>query len=263
MAPNLPYIGVTGAINSQQIAAVLKMVQDKSPLEETFCKRVLSLGVLTNSKTFTGEPQKHPNRPEKDKIDKIFNYNLYPYVMNIVHYSTRIDIEFCTQLWQAMESGGKFANGIQINYPWPEKKALKTFKDIYRNKKIILQINKKAMEMLDNNPEKIATKVFNDYKSTADYILVDTSGGHGMPLDPGFSETIASNLYRQDMFNVGIGLAGGISAKTMYLIEGIANRFPEISIDAEDGLIDNTGQLDPEKAVAYIFAALKLFQAPL
>ena len=55
---------------------------------------------------------------------------------------------------------------------------------------------------------------------------------------------------------VGLGVAGGLCAERLYLLDGLLDEFPNLSIDAEGRLRDANDQLDLSAAKDYVLGAI-------
>ena len=223
-----PYVGVTGFTSRLQVEMLLGKMPENS-------NRRLMVGVLLSHKTLQGVTNKWPNRyPQPDKIAEIFPS--HPLAFNLIHYHTKESKTLFDQLRFIIEQGfaGPNCHGFQLNVAWPNPQELNRFRAIYLSKWIVLRVGERALEMVDYSPEKLADKVEKEYR-TADYILLDQSGGFSKPLDKKRIERYLRELKARNL-NVGLGTAGGLSPRTLGLVKALADEFPELSIDVESGL---------------------------
>lgn len=64
----------------------------------------------------------------------------------------------------------------------------------------------------------------------------------------------------EDMdLDIGLGVAGGLSAETLHLVEPLIEEFPDLSIDAEGRLRDESDKLDLTAAKRYAVKSLDMF----
>jgi len=252
-----PYIGVTGFMDEADVREVLFVFPKDA-------RHKLMVGVLASQKTFRGEQNKYPNRyPDKDAIGKIFVD--HPQALNLVHYHTLVsDQMLASELMAVRQAAGPHCHGFQLNVRWPSPKALEIYHHAssigFRPKQdtIVLQIGHHAMMEVDANPEILAERV-RQYKGLVDYVLIDPSGGKG----EGFNKDFASECFAQLGVlapELGLGIAGGLSADTIGNIEGFLTMWPDISIDAEGRLRNEDDHLEVGKATRYVVEANHLFR---
>lgn len=247
-----PYIGITGFVSHEEVEAMLALMPEN-------CEHLLMVGVLASQRTLHGEPPKRPNRnPKKEDIENIFpNPSIHNSgnrtTLNLIHYNTKDDSDLSDQLFRMM---CRDCDGFQLNIAWPSKWELIYFLDCL-SMDIVLQVGGRALRELECSPQQLADKVM-EYKGLINYVLLDQSGGLGKPLDADALRPHLETL-RLAMPNLGLGVAGGLSAETLHLIEPLIRDFPDISIDAEGLLRDAEDRLDLAKAGEYLQRALELF----
>ena len=211
-------------------------------------------GVLVSSKTLRGEKNKFPNRyPLVEEIGKIFIE--HPLAMNVIHfhYSHNENETLLSQLEKLIEVGGGNLDGIQLNIAWPDPRSLERFRmlylGMYKQIQLILQVGSKAFGE-NSSPEKIASKIKEEYLGLADYVLLDLSGGYGKLLDANFLEPFIEKI-QEEMPGIGIGLAGGLDPETLDLIAPLIKKYPFLSIDED--------HLDLNVVKEYLCKALAMF----
>lgn len=248
-----PYIGVTGFMSQSEVEAIMTLLPQN-------CRHLLMVGVLASQRTLKGEPQKRPNRnPKKEDIENIFPApSIWPAsgnrtTLNLIHYNTKDNSDLSDQLFWIMCPN---CDGFQLNIAWPSKWELIYFLDSY-SMDIVLQVGGRAFGQFESSPAELAKKIM-DYRGLIDAVLLDMSGGLGRPMD---AETLRPHLeaIRSAWPELGLGVAGGLSAETLHLAKPIIRDFPDISIDAEGRLRDADDRLDLEKTRAYVLGALELF----
>lgn len=248
----IPYVGITGFMTKEEGDAVLEVMPPDS-------KRKLMLGVLVSQKTMRGEQNKLPNRYPKSKdIARIFTE--HPLALNLVHYNTKDRLTLFDQMAEVTEIAGPHFHGFQLNIAWPATDILEKYRRHYDGIKIVLQIGHKAFEQIGNSPEGLIKKL-EDYYDCVDYILLDPSGGLGIPLDSDVAKKYLDAL-RSEKFRFGFGVAGGLSPKTLNLVEPLAYYYPNLCIDAEGRLRNENDHLDLAVATEYVKKALAIFQNP-
>lgn len=245
-----PYIGVTGFMQREEVEAVLQVFPENSP-------RKLMVGVLASSKTLSGQRNKYPERyPPIERIGDILIDD--PRIINLIHYNTKDTNDLDRQLARMVEIAGPNLQGFQLNIPWPEIPPLQSFREKHPEKKIVLQIGQQAMEGVDNEPWWIADTIKEYAKNgVIDGILLDSSGGKGIPADFSFYLRCLRELGSCNV--IGLGVAGGLAARTLWKIRQTFLFFPGISIDGEGGFRDSQDRLDTKEAIAYLNEAHTLF----
>lgn len=243
-----PYIGITGFMSMFEVARVLDEVPSDSD-------RRLMVGVLASSKTLAGGTNKHPGRyPPRQSINLVFMDD--PRTLNLIHYATDDKTTLAAQLGLLMDIGGDLLQGFQLNIAWPEPKQLEQARR--RGAKFVLQVGGRALELVERDPKRLANRVA-DCAGLIDHVLLDPSGGRGQPFDP-----VAARMYltalAERLPTLGLGVAGGLSGRTLHLVEPLIRDFPDLNIDAEGRLRDPVDDhLSLDLAREYAAAAFRLF----
>jgi hypothetical protein len=251
-AMRYPYIGVTGFTSGEQVDQALICV----PLSG----RRLMVGVLASSKTLAGMPNRWPQRyPPVREISSIFRSD--PRCLNLVHYSTDHPKQFPEELCRIERLVGPRLHGFQLNIRWPDPELVEDYRRVSlltRRPKIVLQIGPAALREV--GPAQLRRRV-QEYGTLIDDVLIDPSGGLGKPLKPG---EVQSYLAALEGLRPGIGVAGGLSAKRLGLLDPLRQfpGFSRLSIDAEGGLRDpETDELLGDEVQNYLLASIAYFDA--
>jgi hypothetical protein len=218
------YIGVTGFMSQAEVTEALTMVPEGSA-------RRLMVGVLMSSKTLAGQTNKWPGRyPKKEAIADIFVDD--PRALNLIHYNTDNPRQLATEVRKIVELAGPHLDGFQLNITWPDPSQIQMIRDMFPDLHLLLQIGGKAMEQMESMEE--FEQALGWYIPEIDSILIDPSGGKGLPLNV---EKGAEWLRVARKFpTLGLGIAGGLGHDMLYLIETLIKEFPDMSIDAEGRL---------------------------
>lgn len=270
------YIGVTGIMTREEMEELC----DAYAPPKGLTVHQLILGVLVDSRTASGATNRHPKRypkiekggdlmrgPRKGMGDGLLSFNA-------IRYSTQEPRTLGLQL------AGLLAydpHVIQLDADWPDVGSFKAIHaaPCYRwsesesvwQDRIILRIGPKAVEMAGRDPKKIAARVGAYHRAVASGgslcdavsdVLIDASGGRGQPLDVDFALACLRAI-SDARIDFGVGVAGGLDAKSIPRLEPIAREFPYVSVSAESRLRDAGDHLDLNKARAYIKAAQDLF----
>lgn len=231
-----PYIGITGFTAAEPAREALALLPPSSD-------RLLMIGVLASRRTCAGLPERMPRRhPDVDAIAGIFQD--HPLALNLVHYYTDEPATLGRQLAALVERVGPGLDGVQINGTWPSRADLEEVRSVRPGLRVILQ----------RNPASRAESL-GELAGLVDDILLDASAGRGRPVDP---ESALPSLEALAGSGVGLGVAGGLCAENLPLIEPLLARFPDLSFDAESRLRDAEDNLDLSKVKGYVEAALRL-----
>lgn len=244
-----PYIGVAGFMNRGEAEEVLAVFPKDS-------SRQLMVGVLASEQTLGGQPNERPNRfPGRMMVEHVFPDS--PLALNIVHYNTSSPATLTSQMGAFAELfGGPNFHGFQLNLAWPPPGKLANYRRTCEGV-IVLKIGGHAFGVAEHSPKKVAEKVA-EYRGLVEYLLLDSSCGRGQPLDTEQARAYLRELREKDL-GIGLGVAGGLSAETLYLVEPLVEEFPDLSIDAEGRLRGENDHLDVEAAKRYVSAALEMF----
>lgn len=245
-----PYIGVTGFMSAQEVNEVLQGLPSESP-------RKLMVGVLASSKTIQRIPNKWPNRyPNPEDIAGIFVG--HPAALNLVHFNTKEPERLLAQMVEVTELGGENLHGFQLNLKWPDPRTIEDYKKKHPEKVIVLQCGGGALVEVGENPQSLADAA-KMYEGLCEYLLIDPSGGYGMPFDTAKGLEFLKALHFS-VKGMGFGIAGGLRPETLDLLEPIAKVFPDTSIDAEGRLRDGNDHLDVVKAKRFVALADAVFK---
>ncbi len=271
------YIGVTGLMTAEQVRQVASAI----PTMGWRLDRPLMLGILMSSKTANGIPNKYPKRyPRLKDVFKItdpvdggtrWNAPLLP----IIHYATDDHATVALQIlglkkcldWEYEETVHTHVSGFQINTPWPD---LRLFHELGfeshfgKNFRIVLQVGRAALKQAamgrgSCQPDELVT-MLRPYVGAVSDILLDPSGGMGMPVDPAQASDYLDAIKAAGL-RFGLGVAGGLDAQSLDQLAPLLERHPDVSIDAEGRLRDPaTDELDLGKARDYVAKAYELFE---
>lgn len=245
-----PYIGITGLMSREDSHEPLRAMEGSS--------RWFMAGVLASLKTLRGQENNWKNRyPKRRDISGIFPDNNLGWVLNLIHYNTKETSFLSDQLLWMTDIAGPNLHGFQLNIAWPSPVALTEYRVRYPNAILVLQIGSKAMREVNYNPEVLLNKVVK-YQGLVNYVLLDSSGGLGKPLDAEELKKFLGPLY-ESVADIGYGVAGGLSSTTLNLLEPLVKEFPNLSIDAEGRLRDADDNLNQYLAVQYIKEACRVF----
>jgi len=253
---NRPYIGICDFPTSIQALALSKMMSAESnPLSQ----RLLMVGVMISRKTLNGIPSKWTKVwPPKEQLRRIFVQHHRAF--NCLHYADFDGEDVFLNLLRASTFGGPNLDALQLDMIWPDINALWDFRDTREDLKIVLQVNSRAMEQLDNDPERVALRI-EEYSPAINYVLLDKSMGRGQGMDAQALLPYCRAI-RACTPELGLAVAGGLGPDTLHLAEPVVDEFPDVSLDAQGQLRVNGSSLDPidwGRAVIYLKRAVKMF----
>jgi hypothetical protein len=124
---------------------------------------------------------------------------------------------------------------------------------------MVLQIGNRAVEEAGGSPNGVVAKL-RDYIHVVDGILLDPSGGLGIPLDPEGARPFLTAIAEQG-WELELGVAGGLGPNTLHLVEPLIGQFPKLNIDAQGCLRNERNELDSDAVRTYLSNALSLFSS--
>ncbi len=247
----IPYVGITGVGTPAQSEALISVAGSQ-------LRRRFMLGALVSDASMEGRPDRWPRRyPVPSSVPDIFSD--HPTAFNVVHYNTRNPSTLAAQLTEIVGLVGKRLHGFQLNMAWPAPRQLELFRAECPSVAIIIQLNREAFDLVAGLRDGVSEKLRRDYGGLFDHALLDLSAGHGEILDPQWAAGQLRRLYSADL-GTGVGVAGGLCAETLPMIEPLIREFPGLSIDAEGRLRDGDDLLDLGRAKEYLLKALEMFE---
>lgn len=254
-----PYIGVTGFMSQQEVHFLREHVPP-----EPWGGYDLMAGILVGSKTLRGEPNRHPGRfPKIEQVRHILYQD--PHVLWLIHFHTEKPEALQWELCEVIERAGECCNGIQLNVVWPDPQVVENYWQFLsarsQNPRIVLQVGGRALRQTGNDPQEVARRVCTYWETgSITDVLIDPSGGLGLAFDPSVATAYLSVL-KEQCPGLGLGIAGGLSASSLHLIEPLIPCFPRLNIDAEGRLRNATDDsLNLAETIAYVSSALRMLQ---
>ena len=244
----LPYIGITGFTSRSEVTTVLKSRSKDS-------KHLVSVNVLVSSKSLRGEELRQPKRfPAREKIPGIFGDD--PQVLNLLHFNTNRPDELLHDMLDAQSLAGPFCHGFQLNMAWPDIGVITEYKKMYPKNTIVLQCGQRVIEEA-GSAGALARRV-TEYRDIANYVLIDQSGGQGLPLDIILARSYFAEISKE-VPTIGLAIAGGLRAEALHKLYTLWKKFSDFSIDAESKLRTDGDDLDTTKAACYLKIADTMF----
>lgn len=262
----LPYIGLTGVVTEEDVDAVLEAVsQVVLPAGYRWMAGILvSLETLTRTRV--------PNRRYPDiRNARRLAERLSPHVFTTVHYNSRESETLSVQLERARDAIPA-AHGFQLNIVRPPVDEIARFRESEPNQEIILQVNRSSLNTKDFPGLEEILGYARPYLPHIEYLLLDLSGGQGVPLAPVWAAARIRELQgRWSRAGVALGVAGGLGPDSEITLRYLREQAPEgFSVDAESRLRRPVSdpipleryqdELDPSAAQAYLEAAAQAFR---
>jgi len=145
---------------------------------------------------------------------------------------------------------------------WPDPDVIAGLRRSRPNVSVVLQVNRGCMAERGNSPDKVAARVALDYGELVNYVLVDASGGAGVPFVPEDAAAFIVAIARARAVagqSFELLIAGGLEADNLqHLVTPIRMIEPQIGIDAE-GALRTDDELDNAKVGAYLHTAYDFF----
>jgi len=269
-----PYTGIAGFTTAAEVRSVAADAYTISGFGTPhFGQRRLAIGVLVSWETLNGEaPRKYPERyPPIGRVREILDAAAEPYVhrspwqpenegtvfdlkarcLRLIHYNSK-EPNLLAQLDRLCEIAGENIDGFQLNMAWPPEDDLKWWAEEHPTMRLILQVNRKMFSNVVRSPQLLMIEIDKrKYLPSITDILFDMSGGAGQPADLTEARTVLEALYGAFGGLVGIGLAGGLEWHSLWKLQPLFDRWPDLSIDAEGRLRDKSDALNAEMAREY------------
>ena len=238
----VPFISITDFMDCHQVQEMLLIAEkfNRFYLDDEI--RKLGVGVMMSHKTLHGLPTRWASAfPEKEKIASIFlDHSL---AFNVIHYADYKGINVLNSLLKVADYGSEKIHAIQLDMTWPDPKIIIEFRKYFSKIQIILQVGKKAFEVINDNPENLLAQL-DPYDDSVDYVLLDKSMGQGKSLEAKDLLPYV-NILATMRSDLGIVVAGGLGPQTIDLIDSIIEKYPFVSIDAQGKLRPSGNSLDP------------------
>jgi len=251
-----PYIGITGFTGPEEVSQALRVF----PINP---KRKLMVGVLATYKSIRGIPMKPKWAKQTPKPKEIKNIFLADsHALNLVHLSTEEGREdaLLADMFKIHDLVGEKLHGFQLNVAWPQVNQLYKYRITKGwDYQLVLQIGQKAVEAVGGTPEGVVNAV-ELYAHNINAVLLDPSGGQGKPFDPKRAREFLTALSQRDWDHLSLGVAGGLGADSLDLVEPLVADFPNLNIDAQGRLRNEDNELDPILTETYLKKALQLFK---
>jgi len=251
-----PYVGITGPVNIQETMDICNEFYEAGYTMKT--PHIPMLGFLVSYKTLNGQGTKNRRYPPINELPELLQA-VNGKALTMIHYNSREMNSLSDQIFKLFDDiyEENLCRSLQLNIVWPDIEQITKIKENYPKMNIVFQLSHKATE--GKIPREISEGV-KYYGDLLDYVLIDPSGGRGMPFHLKSSIEIYKEL-RKQCPGLTIGFAGGFDG------ENVAPRLKELvqhteetnfCIDAEGGLRDKITSeygddvLNIEKARKYL-----------
>ncbi len=228
--PHPPYVGVTGITSPKEVKEILRIIPEG-------LQRKIFLGTLVSQMTLEGKKNNIPSRyPDMSILSDILVRD--ERVAHIIHFSPGQQELSIESLRKIVRLGKGNIDGIQLNMLWPNPVILSAFRKEYPSIKIILQVE--FIEDIQKKRQRTVGNIANHasrYIGIVDYLLLDSSLGRHIPLNPNVVFPYVRYFSRNEhAFHMHISVAGGLSAKRIKALKPLLSEHPNLSFDAESAL---------------------------
>ncbi len=261
-----PYIGITDVPSAEWLRQRFRVFQEAGAGELPY---LLHAGVMMSYKWFHGLSDTYAAVwPKADQIEGIFIEDSR--ILNTLHYADYPDFDHpaprttVTEIEQILGWCGPHLGAIQFDMVWPRPELLDAVRGVNPSLRIILQVGSRALDALDNDVSRLKRRVLS-YNGALDDVLLDPSGGRGIPMDADKLRPLVAAL-QQAHPELGITVAGGLGPDTLHLVEPLIRDFPGLSIDAQGQLRPSgksTDPIDAERTDTYLRRAVTMYRAAL
>lgn len=237
MASPIPYIGITGIVDDNDIATVRACVGKILGIRGA-ASHVLMAGVLVSRKTLTHDVTTNRRYPIIEVVDDLLRSCGSVSAWPVVHYNTRSKGDvLATELDMVVETCPSM-RGIQLNIVSPDVSVVCKFAVKYPEVQVIIQINGSSLRATGLTPRGYAM----GYPGIK-HALLDLSGGNGKAIDPSVaSRDILEACFPLRNNGVRLGIAGGLGPLNPELSAVLNECLPsgitprDLSYDAESGV---------------------------
>lgn len=237
---DLQYIGVTGFTSPREV----------SWMTEALDGHLGMYGVLATPETIAGKEPHKGRYARKEDLPRLFGC-MPADSIRALHYCPR-GMLTAQGVIEAVSACGSHMNAVQLNTgEWPSVNLIKTLKYGRLSKTgMIFQVGPGMLA--DKRPSEVA-ELFYAYDDVVDYILLDGSGGRGIPLESSWIAEAIEEL-RKIGISSGVTVAGGLEASTLHRVEQLVKDY-HVSIDAESKLLDGNDRLHEGRLKGYVTVA--------
>lgn len=266
-------IGVTGFMTAQELRFAQDLfgrlvtfygLDDKSEEE----RPQLMAGILVSRKTANGIPDRYPNRyPKPEALPALLQEaSRSSATLSLVHYNTDTPDNLLSECEKLIQVAGPNLQGLQLNLCWPHPALTQELHRRYPDFFITLQVGSQALQQFElrKNGEFCAYEAIRmvvqvqQYEDSIQGILLDPSGGRGETLQSARLLPLVQALTHRTGLSVGV--AGGLSGRTIGLLNNLPEACPYLSIDAEGRLRNlHDDSLNLSAVAMYLSAAFDIF----
>lgn len=238
-----PYVGITGF---KDPADLLKVSQAMETIPFAVFDYTVMLGITCSNKRVEDPHSEGKTSPSLLKLPELIKA-MPEDCLPMIHYFTDKPQNMLEELPKVFDSIYPACCGLQINQTWPDPGVLLQLHQKYPQMKIVVQLSPDAL--LEDDKSLLLEKAS---AYTADYILMDPSGGQGIDFNLKEFQDLFRGL-QEKLPQTRIGIAGGFSH------ENVLERYLQISeitdisfcVDAQ-GKLRTEGVLDAQKAISYL-----------
>lgn len=248
-----PYIEVCGITEEREIAVLGTLIEERGIGHRSKAPHRVVLGIKASSESLAlgyERPLKSTFLTAWEIDDLMVTFDHYK-IDSVLHYRTS---ELVTIGLQAVGVCAAFdPDLVQIDADWPDMTLF------VAEPRLILRIKEGARDRITSNLAVFSFQQEGDENFPGGVIL-DQSDGRGIPLDTDGTLAALRDI-NQLMPDLNLAITGGLDAESLPRILPIIREFPRLSISAEGCLRRPNGEIDLEKALAYLAKAYELLDS--
>lgn len=269
------YVGVAGVTTNGEVGHLTRYYLDLPYAEIDHMRpRLLKLGALMHEAAFTGVDASANGRyvASIDALRALLNDEHYQNVCLIVHLCQLSRDGLRNALARLTPLLNRGLSGIQVRCGvWPPPDYLVEYLEAFNSAArpyrrrgspawMVLQLSSAVLVREPAEVIQMITGVGVAARPT--HVLIDASGGRGREFEPDIYMGWLRKLACELPSSIGLGVAGGLSSRTLYQLRMLLETNVPFSVDAESQLRGLSGGLDLERVESYLRGMNAVLETP-